>query len=158
MSFKFSRRFVLSAIVTIIWMVIIFLFSAQNGDESSETSSRIVLLICSFLNYSPSPNALEILTVCVRKAAHMTEFGILGLLTFNTLYRGFGSFHSIYPLAFAFASLYAATDEIHQLFIGGRSGQFTDWIIDSTGIILWLFILWSAMKIFSSIRGKSKEM
>lgn len=158
MSFKFSRGFALSVIFTVMWMAIIFLFSAQNGKESSETSSSVVFFICNILNFSPSSDVLNTMTVCVRKAAHMTEFGILGMLTLNTFYRGFGSFCGIYPLSFAVASLYAATDEIHQLFIGGRSGQFTDWIIDSTGIILWLFIVWSAIKINSSIRGKSKDI
>lgn len=157
-SFKFSRRFALSAIAAVIWMTVIFLFSAQNGEDSSETSGGVVLFICSILNYSPSQIMLDIMTTCVRKAAHMTEFGILGILVFNTLHCGFGSFRGIYPLAFAVASLYAATDETHQLFINGRSGKFTDWIIDSTGIILWLFILWAVIKIISSKKhGKPNE-
>ncbi|MFR1872919.1 MAG: VanZ family protein [Coprococcus sp.] len=31
------------------------------------------------------------------------------------------------------AALYAVTDEIHQLFVPGRSGQITDVILDSCG-------------------------
>ena len=37
--------------------------------------------------------------------------------------------------------LYACTDEIHQLFVPGRAGKFTDVLIDTTGgIIMLLFI------------------
>lgn len=158
MSFKFSRNFVLSAAAAIIWMAVIFLFSAQNGDESSSTSSRAVFFICNIFHYSPSPSTLEVMTFCVRKAAHMTEFGILSLLTLNMIHKGFGAFRGIYLISFAFASLYAASDEIHQLFINGRSGQFTDWIIDSAGIIIWLFAAWVMMKIIYSHRRKSAKI
>ena len=154
MSFKHSSRFWISAAAVIAWMVVIFLFSSQNGDDSSNTSGGIVALICDFFHLSPSAITVEIITVCVRKAAHMTEFGILGLLSFNALYQGFGFFRGVYPLAFTVASLYAATDEFHQLFIDGRTGKFTDWMIDSAGIIIFLFIAWVVVRI---VRGTAKE-
>ncbi len=38
--------------------------------------------------------------------------------------------------AFAFSTLYAASDEFHQLFVPGRAGLFTDVAIDSCGAAL----------------------
>ncbi len=157
MHFKSGWKFWLSALFTLAWMAVIFLFSSENGDESSATSGRVVAWICGLLRLSPSESALSAMTFCVRKAAHMTEFGLLGLLAFNTLRLGFGKFSGIYPLAFCIASLYAATDELHQLFIADRSGQFTDWLIDSAGILLWLTLLWLVSKIISSLRRQSTD-
>lgn len=61
----------------------------------------------------------------LRKLAHMTEYAILAAL----LYRATRSA----PLAFALASAYAVTDELHQTFVGGRHGSPVDWAIDTAG-------------------------
>lgn len=149
MRFKFNASFALSALIAVVWAVVIFCFSSQTGDESSGLSSQVLTTLCNLFRYSPSEDVLDILTFAIRKAAHMTEFGLLGLLVLNALYRGFGSFKGIYALSFAAASIYAASDEIHQLFISGRSGQFTDWIIDSAGILLWLLAARAVIKMIN---------
>lgn len=146
MQFKFSTKFVLSALAAIAWGIVIFSFSGQNGEESSGLSSLIVTALCDLFNYSPSDETMELLTLLIRKAAHITEFGILGLLVLNTLYQGFGSFRRIYAVSFAIASAYAAVDELHQLFIPERSGKITDWMIDSAGIILFLMAAWAIIR------------
>lgn len=43
--------------------------------------------------------------------------------------------------AWAFATIYAATDEIHQLFVSGRTGKPTDVLIDSAGVLFGIFIV-----------------
>lgn len=45
--------------------------------------------------------------------------------------------NKISPLpAAALTSAYAVTDEIHQLFVEGRSCQITDWTIDTLGAVI----------------------
>ena len=148
-----NRKTVLFALLTAVWMVVIFLFSAQNGDDSSATSGLIVGFLCRVLHLSPSPHEREILTFCVRKGAHMTEFGLLGLLWLGTLKNAFGRFARLYPAAFAAASVYAAADEVHQLFSGGRAGRLTDWLIDSAGILFFFAVF----RLVSYIIMKMKE-
>ena len=46
-----------------------------------------------------------------------------------------------YLFTMVFCYLYACTDEIHQLFIQGRSGSFTDTIIDFIGCLFGLIII-----------------
>ena len=46
----------------------------------------------------------------------------------------------IYIITIIFCFLYACSDEIHQLFIPGRSGELLDVLIDTTGGILSSFI------------------
>ena len=135
------RRFAVFAALTAVWMAVIFLFSAQNGDESSGTSAEILALLCCIFRYSPDDSARELLTLLIRKAAHMTEFGVLALLWLGTL-RASGIPRYVFPASFAASSLYAATDEIHQLFVSDRAGQFTDWLIDSSGALIFLLFAW----------------
>ena len=39
-------------------------------------------------------------------------------------------------MAIVFTSLYAVSDEVHQIFIPGREGKIMDWLFDSTGAVL----------------------
>jgi len=43
-------------------------------------------------------------------------------------------------LALLICILYAVSDEVHQLFIPGRGGQFKDVIIDSAGVLVEIII------------------
>ena len=43
-------------------------------------------------------------------------------------------------VAWGCATLYAATDELHQLFVPGRAGLFTDVLIDATGAAIGLLV------------------
>lgn len=65
----------------------------------------------------------------LRKAAHMTEFGLLFLLWRRALGER--------ALPAALISIaYAATDEYHQTLVTGRHGAPVDVLIDATGVAL----------------------
>lgn len=149
---RLGRGFWLLAAATAAWMVVIFLFSAQNAQDSSMTSGRVLAFLCGLVGYTPTEEMKETLSFLVRKAAHMTEFGMLGVLWLATLRKSWGKCRWRYPAAFALASVYAMTDEAHQLLIDGRAGQITDWMIDSAGVLLWLTGAW----IFAKIAGRNK--
>jgi VanZ family protein len=74
--------------------------------------------------------------LALRKVAHAAEFAVLGAL----LVRAIGS----WPLAVVAGSLYAVTDEVHQMFVRGRVGSPVDWAIDTAGVALgvWLYLRW----------------
>lgn len=75
----------------------------------------------------------DILHTVVRKGAHFGAYFILGILTLNGLRQVGGKGAKAAALALCLCFLYAITDEIHQLFIPGRSGQITDVLIDTAG-------------------------
>ena len=52
---------------------------------------------------------------------------------------------------------YAAIDEIHQLFIDGRSGQILDVFIDSIGVAIGICVLLFVYKMAKKIFAKRKE-
>jgi VanZ family protein len=81
-----------------------------------------------------------------RKLLHIAEFALLWLLWLRAL-----GFRPPAPaIAAAIAATYAATDEVHQLFVHGRAGSPVDWVIDCVGVgLAWL--AWSRAR--ARVRG-----
>jgi VanZ family protein len=80
----------------------------------------------------------------LRKGAHLTEFAILAVL----LVRATGS----YAWALVLTVAYAASDEVHQLFVRGRHGSPIDVGIDTVGALIGLYLLRSKMGRWSTER------
>ncbi len=117
-----KRTFIIAAswAAVAVCMGIIFSLSAQNGAESSDTSSWFLFLM-----------KLPISESALRTAAHFLEFTGLAVLVYNALYQTCSK--TMPFLSFAIASAYAATDELHQLFVEERACSLFDWFIDSLG-------------------------
>lgn len=121
----------------IIWMIFIFIMSNTNGNDSSSQSNFFANIILQFINIDK-----ETLTFLIRKVAHMSEYAILALFTYYALIKIAFNKRIIFQITFLISFLYACSDELHQLFISGRSGQFTDVLIDSTGCLIMLLFLY----------------
>ena len=111
--------------------------SNTNGNDSSSQSNFFANIILQFINIDK-----ETLTFLIRKLAHMSEYAILALFTYYALIKIAFNKRIIFQITFLISFLYACSDEFHQLFISGRSGQFTDIIIDSTGCLRMLLFLY----------------
>lgn len=109
-------------------MVVIFIFSNQDSSSSSKQSGPIVDFIESF----GSSLGEDLLTFLTRKAAHILVYLVLGVLLYNLLRTYNLSTRRIVLLSILIAFSYASFDEIHQLFIPGRSGELRDVLIDTT--------------------------
>ncbi len=125
-------------------MGIIFFLSAQNGAESGETSGWLLLLL-----------KLPISEGFLRTAAHFLEFTGLAVLIFNALYQTCGRIRPF--LSFALASVYAATDEFHQLFVEDRACTLFDWFIDSLGAASGVAVLCLLIYIFSYFKRRRSD-
>ncbi|TAH63430.1 MAG: VanZ family protein [Anaerolineaceae bacterium] len=129
------RRKILPWTLVILWMALIFFFSHQPGTESNELSSGITRSIAEVIKWitpGTSPNQ-GTLNYIIRKGAHFSIYLVLGLLVTNGLLYTNKPKLKVILLTLLICVLYAISDEIHQLFISGRSGQITDVLIDSTG-------------------------
>ena len=149
--------------VTLAMMVTVFLFSAQVGNDSASSSSAVVSVIRGI--FVPDFDSLSVaeqetinynLTVIVRKGAHMTEYAVLAVLALlNCVAWDVPKRYAPkLAVAFSFAVLYAVTDELHQRFVPGRAGLFTDVLIDSAGAIVGLAV---ATGVIFLTRRKKKE-
>ena len=122
---------VISILLTIIWMIVIFMLSNQNSIETNNTTN-IVYKIFGIENNS------VIVFNLIRKLAHLIEYLILGLLVYNML-KNF-NISNVIICSILICIIYSCTDEIHQLFIQGRECKITDCLIDVFGSSIGIFI------------------
>lgn len=141
-----ARFFLVAALVT---AALIFWFSAQKGEKSQLMSDGITLRVAHLLKpdfkemtESARLSYLEQLSYIIRKNAHFCEFMLLGFCLMG--WQRFGFPERRWALcglwAWGIATLYAGTDELHQLFINERSAQLTDVCIDSAGSLTGVLI------------------
>ncbi len=109
-------------------MAVIFYFSSRPGDISSLQSEAILIWFKEHFGNG------SITDFAVRKSAHFLEFAGLCFLFCVAWYCTKG--RRMPAAAVACTSVYAITDEIHQLFVEGRSCQVFDWLLDTMGGIM----------------------
>lgn len=134
---------IIITIITLIWMVVIFMFSNSPKDESTELSdsfidNTIVQVVKMFDKKAKTKKIIETFSGPVRKLAHFTEYLILGVLMFLT-FKSYGI--EEYSFVVIACILYAATDEMHQYFVPGRACKILDVIIDSLGSATGIFLI-----------------
>ncbi|MBQ9227537.1 MAG: VanZ family protein [Eubacterium sp.] len=151
---KRNRRAVaVSWVLCVLCMGAIFWFSSRTASESTAQSDVFVEWLMSLFGES------ALWVFIVRKSAHCLEFTGLSLL-FNTAWYFTRERKSVL-LAVACTSLYAVTDELHQLFVDGRSCELRDWAIDTLGAVLgalgFLVLLALTQKIIHHRQQKRKK-
>ncbi|WP_160680241.1 VanZ family protein [Clostridium sp. C8-1-8] len=124
----------------ILWMVVIFAFSAKNGTESDK-QSELVIYVFNALGLNLDSLLGDLATFIVRKTAHFTEYLILFGFAYNLL-KNYTSkkLAIIYGVMLTFG--YACTDEFHQIFVPGRTAKFRDVLIDTAGALFGSVVLY----------------
>lgn len=115
-------------ILSVICMAVIFYFSSRTAEESSNQSGGVLSLLIKLFG----ENFFTVFIV--RKSAHCLEFAGLCFLFNYALLFSKGKKSLVY--AFALTAAYAISDELHQIFVEGRSCEFRDWIIDCAGALI----------------------
>lgn len=149
---KLSRKsqITLYGILVFSWMALIFLYSAQNAEESTQSSFGVTRFVFDVLktvkiitasNYdSPEFVATH---GAIRTAGHFTEYLIFGVFAFLFSRASIARKPSdTVWMPVVFCSFYALTDEVHQYFVPGRAMQLTDWLVDFCGIILAVLLMY----------------
>lgn len=117
-------------ILIVLWMILIFGLSNQNGEESSSLSKKIA----SF--FTKDIQTINIIEPYIRKIAHLSEYACGGILFFSLFLTYDFSERKRMILSFVIGVEYAIVDEIHQLFIINRAGRVVDVYIDSIGVAI----------------------
>ena len=131
------KRIILT-IITALWMGVIFFLSSEDSIKSTKLSDsftdKTLVSVCKLFNKNcDKDKVISKYGMIIRKGAHFTEYFILGTLMFFTL-REYGIKGIWIPILICV--FYASTDELHQLFVAGRSARILDLIIDSCGSTL----------------------
>lgn len=148
-----------------ILMLLIFGFSSKPADNSNESSLAIANSILTVYENSTNQQLqtdtrsqlLENINHFVRKAAHFSEYALLACaFALNLLsYRRSKIF--LVTGSVLLSAIYAASDEFHQTFIPGRSGQISDVLLDTAGALagaVFFVIILGLVNRFSKIRKK----
>lgn len=158
-----SIKQVIGLLLIIIWMITIFLFSNQQGNASSVTSNKVTKEIIEIM---PSTKHLEEnqkkeivkkVNPIMRKIAHYTIYligGILLMFFISTIVQSEKK-SVLYSILIGF--IYAITDEIHQMFMDGRTAKITDVFIDTLGVITGVIIFITVSKIIYYIKSKDNK-
>lgn len=152
----------LAGVLAIVWMCVIFAFSAQTKEESGAVSESFTFHMVSstrtFFHLDLSDERVKEIADAiegfVRKVAHMTEFGILSVLLYIWIGQWEMGFLRRGVTAAGATAVYAATDEIHQLFVAGRSGRFSDVCIDSAGAVAGVLVFVLLVKFVKRVRRR----
>lgn len=152
------------ALLTAVWCIVIFGFSAENAEQSSSTSAEVIVDICEItvngyedLEPAQQQEIVSGMQFEVRKLAHFSLYLVLGILSLMTVRRlRKPAFAVRFPplTAIIFCALYAASDEFHQLFSEGRSGQITDVILDTSGAAVGCALALLAAFVFRKVKTR----
>jgi VanZ family protein len=143
----------------LLWMLLIFTFSAQPGKQSNNLSEKVSVTIIE-TDKQPavkdSKNAtvlMEDINHLVRKSAHFSAYLILGILVVNALRSSRIKGNKLFWISLIVCMLYSSSDELHQMFVPGRTALVTDVMIDSFGAVLGIGLYLFIRRI---IAGKNK--
>ena len=141
------------------WMGFIFSMSAEPAAESTETSGNTLRAIFNiiypgFKNFDEAKqqHIIEQNQYCIRKTAHFSAYTLLGILISLAMVQHIKKFSLI---SYGIGTLYAISDEMHQLYVPGRSGQFSDVLLDSAGVALGCIIIFILYKLIIKKRANS---
>jgi VanZ family protein len=126
--------------------IMISLFSTHYF--SAEQTGRFILPVLRWLFPSASSHALRLTHFGIRKAAHVTEFGMFSLAVFHGVRaerHGWKLSWAILTLVIAVS--YAGLDEWHQSFVPLREARLRDVLIDAFGAVLAQVIVWIYAKL-----------
>ena len=151
-------------IIAIICCIIIFSFSAVPATASTKQSKGLTYNVIKLLNGNKlSERDLEKLTKkinpVIRKIAHFSIYMILAIVTYMFIEELNIKSKSekerlrkniIYTCIFCI--IYAVFDEIHQIYVPGRTGKAIDVIIDTLGSCMGIAVLF--LNNFIKIRFK----
>lgn len=146
-------------ILTVLIMVMIFLFSAQEAVESQKTSESFTKKVLSVSkNFKELPEIKQNMVVekvqfSVRKAAHFSVYTLLGISLLSAMQLSFKK-RFLWLYSYVIATFYAVTDEFHQLFVIGRSCRVGDMFIDSMGALSGILIVLIITTLYKNKKAK----
>lgn len=102
--------------------------------------AALIFFVSAIPGLSPPPVGL----LQEDKIWHFLEFGGFSFLLFLALFASGKEFlkRHVFLLSSLIAIAYAASDEVHQKFVRGRSCEFLDFVADCLGIVVVQMAIW----------------
>ena len=156
-----KARKIIAIVLVIGWAGILFYFSHQPGTGSSKTSQKVALEMVKVMENPKASKQDKVarskaIEPYIRKMAHFSLYLTGGMVIFNAVQDKEVSERKKVGISIVLGVMYAVSDEIHQLFIVGRSAQITDVWIDSLGIMTGIACFMLSQKTIEQIKCKKK--
>ncbi len=135
---------IMAALPAVILMSAIFIFSSAEASRSSESSMSVSYRLVQAaewiggfdLSSAEAYLSAEAIEGAVRKLAHITEYTMLAASVYFMFILWTNRRILLYFGTVVFSIIYACSDEVHQLFVRGRSGSFSDVCVDAIGVTI----------------------
>jgi VanZ family protein len=136
---KMKKKRIITLILIIAWMLLVYFLSNQVAEDSANLSQGFLKTILKLLNLKGE--TLFITEHVIRKLAHLALYTLGGILIYTHVKTYNLEENSKVMISQIIGMTYAITDEIHQAFVPGRSGEVRDVLIDSLGIAIGMLII-----------------
>ena len=118
-------------------------FSFSTSAFSSSETSRFITPILRFLLPHSSMDRLTFWHHVVRKAAHITEYCVLGMVVYRAFQIDLSNPSRVRLLTVSFVVAAALFDEFHQSFVPSRGSSIIDVGYDFMGGVIALVLIWA---------------
>ncbi len=151
------------AILVLAIFAVIFAFSNQNAIQSTSISRKITEKVTENikqiqeLEKEEREEALLKVEVFIRKLAHFSIYLLVGFVVMLLMEIYNMKLRNKILCSFGLGFLYATLDEIHQLFVPGRSGRITDVFIDSCGVVVGIGIALLILFLWHKLITKNRK-
>lgn len=134
---------VVSWLLVAAWALFIYFMSSNTGD-TLDNGDGIVSLVFQWLK-GLQAQALPLGIDLVSPAAHLCEYLVFGALLTNAWRTKVTLPWAVWASVLC-ASLYGISDEIHQIFVPGRTADPVDWLVDTCGAALGAFAAYAILR------------
>lgn len=155
---KMNKKNIIIWLIVITLATLIFVMSGMDSNESNFKSKKTLYEIVEKIveitnemgitNKHPSENSMKNFidkhNYLFRKIAHVSEYCIFTILLLIALKNSGMVGKKVFIIGICICFLYACSDEFHQLFVNGRTSQFTDCLIDTLGSFIGCIIYYFA--------------
>lgn len=149
---KKAIKIIILLVMSVAWMIGIYKLSGMNSNNSNGKSTDIISIFIEdaleitndygITSSHPNEQKIEkvssLINAPMRKVIHATVYFVLTffiMILINIILDHKKYFLGV-TIALILCIIFAGTDEYHQTFVAGRTGQLLDVIIDTTGGII----------------------
>lgn len=140
---------VIALLLLMILYLMIFYFSSEDADRSSDITTRVTKALLQFYykikggsgNQQIAGYTVSSAEGFIRKLAHFTEYACVGFLSYSIVVVWFGTIWKGRFWVIVQLLLSAAADELHQYFVPGRNAAVKDVLIDTAGGIAGMLVI-----------------
>lgn len=142
---------ILFLLLALAWGGCIFFLSSMNSGNSNSSSTGIISIFvedsvkitnkAGLSNSHPNEKKIDkvskLLNAPLRKVMHASVYFVLAiiLMIFINIIQKNKKYFLTFFISLLICFIFACTDEYHQTFVGGRTGQFKDVLIDTSGAL-----------------------